>query len=208
MEPVTSYCYSNEPAMVAAAMQHAQAPGVYPASSVEAYSTHYTNYSSAVPVTAYHGESPYHHPQSSSPSTHHQVWPTVVEASAQQQSLTYPSGAVIPQLQSATQNNSISSPTNPLTPPQSGSPHSSIYTHEENTLMHHSPSGSPHSVHETSFQPLSLPSISGSIHLPGKYAIAMLLSCYILCKAINCSFLYCTNEFTWFACFFYRISSI
>lgn len=163
MEPVTSYCYSNEPAMVAAAMQHAQAPGaIYPTSSVEAYSTHYTNYSSAVPVTY---ESPYHQ-QTSSPSAHHQVWPTVVETS--QQSMTYPSG-VLPQLQS-TQSNSVSSPTNPLTPPQSGSPHSSIYTHEENTLMHHSPSGSPHSVQEANFQPLSLPSISGSIHLPGKYA--------------------------------------
>ena len=154
MEPVANYCYANETAMVAAAM-HAQTP-VYPTSTVDAYSTHhYNNYTSAVP-TSY--ELPYHQ------STSSQVW-----ASETSQPLTY-AATTLPQLQTTHTTSSDSSPVNPLTPPQSGSPHS-IYGHEDTNLMHHSPSSSPQSVHErASFQPLSLPSISGSIHLPGKYA--------------------------------------
>ena len=143
MEPVTSYCYANEPAMVAAAM-HGQTP-VYPSS--DAYNTHYSNYTPAMPTTY---EAPYNTSQ----------WET-------SQAMTYATGQ---QLQTTLTVSSVSSPTNPLTPPQSGSPHSMYNGHDDGNLMHHSPSGSPQSVHEATFQALSLPSITGSIHLPGKYA--------------------------------------
>ena len=152
MEPVaTNYCYANETAMVAAAM-HGQTP-VYPSSSVDTYNSHhYNNYASAVPTSF---EATFHQNGSS------QVWQTPETS----QQLSY----AVPQLLTTHTVSSVSSPTNPLTPPQSGSPHSSIY--EDRNLIHHSPSASPQSVHESSFQPLSLPSISGSIHLPGKYAL-------------------------------------
>ena len=153
MEPVTSYCYANEPAMVAAAM-HAQTP-VYPTSTLDGYSsTHFNSYTTAVPTTY---EAPY------PLSTSSQVW----QSHETSQPISYPT--TVHQLHNTQTISSVSSPTNPLTPPQSGSPHS-LYGHEDGNLMHHSPSGSPQSIHETSFQALSLPSISGSIHLPGKYA--------------------------------------
>ena len=139
--------------MVAA--MHAQTP-VYPTSTVDAYA-HNFNYTPAAP-TSY--EPPYH----SSPS---QGWPTPETS----QPVIYTSVSQCSSLPNPTRTTSpVSSPSNPLTPPQSGSPHSSIYGHEEGPLIHRSPTGSPQSVHETNFQPLTLPPISGTIHLPGKYA--------------------------------------
>ena len=137
MEPISNYCYANETAIAA---MHSQTH-VYPTSSMDMYNTHSYSYA-AVPSSQY-CEPSYNTPQ---------PWNTIATTETSQAN----SYAM-----HYTPTSNTSPVSSPPTPPN-GSPHS-IY--EEGTLIHHSPSASPQSIHE-GFQSLPLQSITGSIHLP------------------------------------------
>jgi hypothetical protein len=144
MEPSPSYCYTNE--TVAAAM-HSH-PSVYPTASIDPYTSHYIASYHSVPSSQYCSvDNSYQVTNISAPNT------------------AYPMIQYMPTASMVTNSSPVPSPedgscmSNPLTPP-----------HDTETLIRQSPTGSPGSVHhEVPYhQSIPLPTISGSIHLPGK----------------------------------------
>lgn len=155
MEPVTSYCYTNETALPTMPAQTVYPSGHSSIITMDPY--HYASYSAtAIPSSQYctqvdsystHSTSPINSwspaaPQSSQYSVYH----------GQAHSNTSP----VPSEEGAC---------NPLTPPHSqgipSSPQSGY--HEDSTMIHHSPSSSPASISETSYQTVSM---HRNTHLP------------------------------------------